>query len=113
MQRAEMYSRALLDQALRTQTDIDESYQCVSVCLVLLTSLCALPPPSTLETSPLLVGQDALRNEKQQRQMLKDHIRSITYVVKALSNELDVTEDRCMGALSALKQSVCAGSCDL
>lgn len=53
------------------------------------------------------VGQDALRNEKAQRDMLKQHIRSITYVVKGLTNELDVTEDRCMNAIANMKQNVC------
>jgi hypothetical protein len=55
---------------------------------------------------PYTVGQDALRSEKQQRSLLKDHIRSISYVVKMLTRELDVTEDRCMAAVGAVRQSV-------
>ena len=53
-----------------------------------------------------LVGQDALRGEMQQRAMYKDHIRSITHVVKTLSQELDATEARCMSAISSLRHAV-------
>eukprot|EP00053_Salpingoeca_punica_P002189 m.36578 g.36578 ORF g.36578 m.36578 type:complete len:412 (-) comp11437_c0_seq2:350-1585(-) len=74
----EKSTKELLHQALRIQTDLDES---------------------------LRLGLDAYRGEKELRTLLRDHVRSSTYVVKTLSHELDMVEERCLSAVALLRQS--------
>lgn len=61
----------------------------------------ALQAQSDIDES-IQMSHDAYRGEK----LLKEHIRSITYVVKTLSRELDVVEERALTATDGLRQIV-------